>query len=77
MQELQQEFDELITSFSVARENFYNFFDKNLSKNEFGGYNFNNETLNAKEVYELFFKYDTQARKAKAILTRALNNGTH
>ncbi len=53
------------------REEFYSFLDKNLQVSKNGGYDFStNPTLNAKEVYEHFFKLDYQARKLRGILVK-------
>ncbi len=54
------------------RGEFYKFFDENLPKNEFGSFDFSsNPTLDAKEVYEHFFKLDYQARKIRGLLIEA------
>ncbi len=54
------------------REEFYGFLDKNLQKSKDGGYDFsNNAKLNAKDVYERFFKLDYQARKLRGLIVKA------
>jgi N-acetyl-gamma-glutamylphosphate reductase len=54
-----------IKEFFKIRETFYEFFDKNLPKDKSGFvFDFDADTkLDAKELYELFYKYDYQARK--------------
>jgi len=56
------------------RKEFLDFLDKNIPKNKNGGYDFStNPTLDAKEVYEKFFKLDYQARKLRALLNQTYN----
>ncbi len=65
---VQIELDKLIQ----VREDFYLFLDENLSKNKkSGAYDFSkNPTLDAKKVYENFFKLDYQARKLRGFLVK-------
>ena len=52
-----------------TREEFYSFLDANIPQNSFGIYDFNKaEKLDAKRVYELFYKLDYQARKLRGML---------
>lgn len=54
------------------REDMYEFLDKNIAKSKDGGYDFSqNPTLDAKTVYEKFFKLDYQARKIRSFLVKA------
>jgi hypothetical protein len=54
------------------RNEFYSLFDKHIPKNNFGIYDFsNNPKLDAKEVYECFYKLDYQARKLRGILVNS------
>ena len=65
---VQKETDKLIE----IRKEFYEFLDKNIPKNEFGIYDFKgNPKLDAKTVYELFYKLDYQARKLRGILVNS------
>ena len=51
------------------RKEFYEYLDKNIPKDKFGIYDFkDNPKLDAKNVYELFYKLDYQARKLRGIL---------
>ncbi len=65
-EEVKKELDKLIE----IRNEFYNYLDNNIPKNgdmfDFS----NNPKLNAKEVYERFFKLDYQARKLRGFLVR-------
>lgn len=65
-QQVQKEVDTLIK----IREEFYAFLDENVPKDEkTNGYDFSkNPTLDAKKVYEHFFKLDYQARKLRGFL---------
>ncbi len=65
-EEIKKELDKLID----IREDFYGYFDKNLKNDtKNGGYDFSSKpTLDAKEVYEHFFKLDYQARKLRGLL---------
>ncbi len=54
------------------REEIYEYLDSNLSQSKNGGYDFsNNPKLDAKDVYERFFKLDYQARKLRGFLVKA------
>ncbi len=62
---IRQETDKLME----IRKEFYNFLDKNIPKDKFGIYDFSSSPkLDAKMVYELFYKLDYQARKLRGIL---------
>ncbi len=51
------------------RNEFYQFLDENIPKKDFNIYDFSsNPKLDAKKVYELFYKLDYQARKLRGIL---------
>ena len=51
------------------RDEIFEFLDKNIPQNGDGSFDFSkNPTLDAKEVYERFFKLDYQARKLRALL---------
>lgn len=52
-----------------AREEFFSFLDTNIPLKEgTNSFDFDKcESLNAKEVYELFFKLDYQARKVRGV----------
>lgn len=66
-EEISKELDKLIT----IREEMYDFLDKNLTKDKNGIYDFSkNPSLNAKSVYERFFKLDYQARKLRGFLVK-------
>lgn len=68
--EVEKELDKLIQ----IREEMYSFLDENLTKSKNGGYDFSqNPTLDAKGVYERFFKLDYQARKLRGFLVKAYN----
>ncbi len=58
------------------REEFYRFLDANLKQDKVSkAYDFStNPTLNAKEVYEHFFKLDYQARKIRCFLEQSLKD---
>ncbi len=63
---LKKELDKLIE----IREEFYEYFDSNIPKKE-GIFDFSqNPKLNAKDIYERFFKLDYQARKLRGFLVR-------
>ena len=50
------------------RDEIFDFLDKNIPQVD-GNFDFSkNPTLDAKEVYERFFKLDYQARKLRALL---------
>ena len=67
---VQKETDKLIE----IRKEFYDFLDKNIPKDKFGIYDFSsNPKLEAKKVYELFYKLDYQARKLRGILINIFN----
>ena len=58
--------------YEKVRTDFYEFLDANLTKNEHGQYDFSKqEPLDAKDVYEHFFKLDYQARKIRGLLMEA------
>jgi len=63
--DVQREVDNLIK----IRNEFYNYLDQNIPKKDFNIYDFSTKpTLDAEEVYQLFFKLDYQARKLRGIL---------
>ena len=56
------------TKLIEIRDEIFDFLDKNIP-NQDGNFDFSkNPTLDAKEVYERFFKLDYQARKLRALL---------
>ncbi len=57
------------------RTDFLNYLDKNIpKKNNNIEFDFeNNPTLDAKDIYEHFFKLDYQARKLRGFLVKELN----
>ena len=56
------------------RESFLDFLDTNIPKKENGLFDFSTDpTLDAKAVYEHFFKLDYQARKLRGFLVQSLN----
>ena len=64
-EQVQEETDRLIE----IRKEFYSLLDSNIPKDKFGIYDFSdNPTLDAKEIYEKFYKLDYQARKLRGIL---------
>ncbi len=66
-QQAQEETDKLID----IREEFYAFLDESLAKNKHGGFDFSKTpSLDAKKVYEHFFKLDYQARKLRGLLVK-------
>ncbi len=53
------------------RNEFYDYLDTHIPKTKTGQFDFSqNPTLEAKEVYERFFKLDYQARKLRGFLVR-------
>jgi len=53
------------------RKEFYNYLDNNIPKDKDGNFDFSdNPKLDAKDVYERFFKLDYQARKLRALLVQ-------
>jgi len=62
-----QELDKLIK----IRTDFYNYLDANIPKNK-DQFDFSNHPkLDAKEVYQHFYKLDYQARKLRGLLVNA------
>ena len=58
--------------YEETRNAFYALFDNKIPKNENGLFDFSNAPqLDAKEVYDLFFKLDYQARKLRGLLIEA------
>jgi len=56
------------------RNEFYEFLDENIPKDNFGKYDFSDSPkLEAKRVYELFYKLDYQARKLRGIIVNTYN----
>ena len=67
---VKKETDKLIK----IRKEFYKFLDENIPEDKFGIYDFSENTLlDAKKVYELFYKLDYQARKLRGILINLFN----
>ena len=59
-------------AYEMTRNEFYDFLDANVAKKSNGQFDFETSNdLNAKEVYELFFKLDYQARKVRGLLIEA------
>ncbi|HIP59455.1 MAG TPA: hypothetical protein EYH01_03395 [Campylobacterales bacterium] len=59
-------------AYEMARNEFYDFLDTKVAKKDNGQFDFEtSKDLNAKEVYELFFKLDYQARKVRGLLIEA------
>ena len=59
-------------AYEMARNEFYDFLDVKVAKLDNGQFDFDSsKDLNAKEVYELFFKLDYQARKVRGLLIEA------
>ncbi len=53
------------------RNAFYDYLDANIPKDSMGQYDFSESpTLDAKSVYEHFFKLDYEARKLRAFLVQ-------
>lgn len=59
-----------LRAYETVRDEFYQFFDAGLKRDDTtGSFDFSNApTLDAKTVYELFFKLDYQARKIRGIV---------
>lgn len=58
--------------YEQIRQEFYGFLDENVPKDGMQNFDFNsNPTLEAKAVYERFYKLDYQARKLRALLIDA------
>ncbi len=58
--------------YEEQRNAFYALFDNEIPKKENGMFDFDNAPkLDAKEVYDLFFKLDYQARKIRGLLIEA------
>jgi hypothetical protein len=58
--------------YEQVRNDFYDFLDTNLEKNEHGQFDFSKQNpLDAQKVYEHFFKLDYQARKLRGLLMEA------
>ncbi len=58
--------------YEQRRNEFYALFDSQVPKKENGMFDFDNAPkLDAKEVYDLFFKLDYQARKLRGLLIEA------
>ncbi len=54
------------------RNEFYDFLDENIPKNDNGQFDFSKDNkLNAEDVYKHFFKLDYQARKIRGLLIEA------
>ena len=60
---------EELKRYEKARESFYSYLDSKIPKKENGLYDFEYaEPLDAKEIYELFYKLDYQARKIRGMV---------
>jgi hypothetical protein len=58
--------------YEACRNEFYDLFDQKIPKKENGLFDFENAPkMDAKEVYDLFFKLDYQARKLRGLLIEA------
>ncbi len=58
--------------YEECRNAFYTLFDNEIPKKENGMFDFEKAPkLDAKEVYDLFFKLDYQARKLRGLLIEA------
>ncbi|RUM68353.1 MAG: hypothetical protein DSZ05_01245 [Sulfurospirillum sp.] len=58
--------------YEQTRNAFYDLFDREIPKKENGMFDFDAAPkLDAKEVYDLFFKLDYQARKLRGLLIEA------
>ncbi len=58
--------------YEERRNEFYALFDREIPKDKNGLFDFDNAPkLDAKEVYDLFFKLDYQARKIRGLLIEA------
>ena len=71
--ELKDKIEKEIQTLSDIREEFYEFLDKNIEKsdNKTDIYDFSKaKDLDAKEVYNRFFKLDYQARKLRGIINQ-------
>jgi len=64
-----------IENLTKIREEFYDYLDANIKKDKNNmSYDFSdNPTLDAKSVYELFYKLNYQARKLRGSLHQAYN----
>ncbi|OQX73001.1 MAG: hypothetical protein B6D59_06860 [Campylobacteraceae bacterium 4484_4] len=59
-------------AYEAARNEFFKLFDEKIPKKPNGLFDFSDHpTLDAKEVYELFYKLDYQARKLRGLLIEA------
>lgn len=59
--------------YEKMRMNMYDFFDKHIPKDENGVYDFKNaKSIDAKEIFDMFFKLDYQARKIRGIAVNCL-----
>ncbi|MDY0263794.1 MAG: hypothetical protein EOM49_02745 [Epsilonproteobacteria bacterium] len=68
-----EEIEEELAKLIAAREAFLAYMDATIPKDEKGiGFDFsNNPTLDAKTVYEHFYKLDYQARKIRSFVVKA------
>ncbi len=58
--------------YEQIRNNFYDFLDANIKKEDNGQFNFSDkQSLDAQEAYTHFFKLDYQARKIRGLLYEA------
>ena len=68
-----EEIEEALAKLIAAREAFLAYMDATIPKDEKGiGFDFSNHpTLDAKTVYEHFYKLDYQARKIRSFVVKA------
>lgn len=68
-----EEIEEELAKLIAAREAFLAYMDATIPKDEKGiGFDFSNHpTLDAKTVYEHFYKLDYQARKIRSFVVKA------
>lgn len=58
-------------SYIKIREEFFDLFDTQVPKNAQGIFDFDGATLDAQEVYALFYRLDYQARKLRGLVVEA------
>ncbi|WP_200763678.1 CmeU family protein [Nitrosophilus alvini] len=62
-----------LKAYEKIRNEFYSYLDSKIPKKENGMFDFENaEQLDAKEIYELFYKLDYQARKIRGMVVNLL-----
>ena len=55
-------------AYEAIRDEFFDFFDKNIPKQSNGLFDFEDRSIDAKRVYELFYRLDYQARKLRGLV---------